>query len=670
MATTPFTQNDHWFKITTPLGPDVLLLEGFSGQEAISNLFQFHLDLIAENQNTIAFEDLLGQKVSIEVTLPDQSSRYFHGIISSFSQGGRNLRFTRYSAELVPQFWLLTRQVRSRIFQQMSVKDILTTVLDGLDLSWKAQGTFLPRDYCVQYRESDFHFASRLMEEEGIYYFFEHTADSHVMVIADTPQSHPEIPEPSKLIYDEIEGGTRSEERIFRWEKSQNLRSGKYTLWDHCFELPGKNLEAGKTIVETVQAGKVAHKLKVGGNDAFEIYDYPGAYAQRFDGVSPGGGDQTSKIQDIFSDNARTVGIRMQQEALPSLVIDAASACSHLVSGYKFTLTRHFNGDGPYVITSLSHSGQQAYGTALGGETPEASYGNTLTCIPFSLPFRPARVTPRPFVHGSQTATVVGNTGDEILTDKYSRVKVQFHWDREGQNNANSSCWVRVGTPWAGQQWGIIHIPRVGQEVIVDFLEGDPDQPIIVGSVYNAEQMPPYTLPDNKTQSGIRSRSSTGGSAANYNEFRFEDKKDSEEILLHAEKDLTTEVEHDENRTVGNNRTTTIQVDETKTVHGKETISIDGNQSLTITQGNQSTLLKMGNQSTELSIGNQSTKVDLGSVSITAMQSITLTVGSNSITIDPTGITLNGLMLELTGSTSIDVESPMVDVVGGLVQIN
>jgi type VI secretion system secreted protein VgrG len=576
VATTPFIQQNHIFKIHTPLGPDVLLLEGFSGHEALSGLFRFHLDLIAENQHTIAFDKLLGQKASVELQLPEGDSRYFHGILSGFSQGGRNLRFTRYAAELVPQFWLLTRQVRSRIFQQMSVKDILTQVLASLDVTLELQGTYEPRDYCVQYRESDFQFASRLMEEEGIYYFFKHTEDSHEMVLADSPQSHPEIPDPSRLIYEEIEGGTRDEERILHWEKSQDLRSGKYTLWDHCFELPGKHLEAEKTILETVQAGKVVHKLKVGGNDALEIYDFPGAYAQRFDGISPGGGGRPSDLQKIFDDSTRTVGIRMQQEALPSLVIDAASKCGHLVSGYKFTLTRHFNGDGMYVITSLSHSGQQGFGTGLGNEVSEPSYSNTFTCIPFALPFRPVRVTPQPLAHGSHTATVVGPSGEEIFTDKYGRVKVQFHWDRVGQNDADSSCWVRVGTPWAGQQWGMIHIPRVGQEVIVDFLEGDPDQPIVVGSVYNAAQMPPYKLPDNKTQSGIKTKSTLNGGNDDFNEIRFEDKIGSEQIVIHAEKDMLESVENDTTEYVGNDRTLKVEQNQTELIGADKNIHVQG----------------------------------------------------------------------------------------------
>jgi len=577
VATTPFTQEQRFIKIHTPLDKDTLLLESFSGQEALSSLFQFHLDLLAENTATVAFDKLLGQKACIEVSLPNAEQRYFHGIVSSVSQGAQDQRFTRYSAELVPQLWLLTRTIRSRIFQHMNVLDILKKVLDGLDVSWETTGTFQPRDYCAQYRESDFHFASRLMEEEGIYYFFKHSADSHKMVIANTPQSHPDLPTDPKLIYEVVEGGTREEERIYQWDKTQELRSGKSTLWDHCFELPGKHLEAEKTILETVQAGKITHKLKVGGNDKFEIYDYPGAYAQRFDGVDSGGGDSASDLQKIFDDNARTVGIRMQQETLPSIVIHCASNCRHLVSGYKFTLMRHFNADGQYVITSLSHVADEPYGTS-----PQAGrenhYSNAFTCIPFGLPFRPARTTPRPFVHGSHTATVVGASGEEISTDKYGRVKVQFHWDREGKNDSDSSCWVRVGTPWAGKQWGMIHIPRIGQEVIVDFLEGDPDQPIIVGSVYNASQMPPYKLPDNKTQSGIRSNSSKGGGQNDRNEMRFEDKTGSEQYFMFAQKDMDQRVKNDSREFVGNDRSLIVTANQKESVGADKDTSVTGDQ--------------------------------------------------------------------------------------------
>jgi len=546
-----FTQEKRIFKLITPLGPDVLLLAGLSGQEAISSPFQFHLDLLAENRRQINFDELLGKKVCIEVLLPGEKKRYFSGFLNRFSQGARDQRFTRYRAEMVPGFWFLTRIAQSRIFQHLSVPDILKKVLQGLDVNFELKGTYQPRDYCVQYRESDFNFASRLMEEEGIYYFFKHAADSHKMVIGDRPQSHVDL---GKIQYEELGGGTRTEERMHRWEKIQDLRSGKYTLWDHCFELPGKHLEAEKTVMDSVPVGTVTHKLKVGGNEKFESYDYPGAYAQRFDGVDAGGGDSAGELNKIFEDNQRTAGIRMQQETVPALVINGSSNCRHLVSGHKFTLTDHFNANGAYAITSISHVAQQGIGAGAGAADSDSHYSNVFTCIPIALPFRPLCSTPEPFVRGSHTATVVGPKGEEIFTDKYSRVKVQFHWDREGKQDADSSCWVRVGTPWAGGKWGMIHIPRIGQEVIVDFLEGDPDQPIIVGSVYNAEQMPPYKLPDHKTQSGIKSRSSLKGSGPNFNELRFEDLKAKELIYFHAEKDKLEEVENDSHELVGHDR--------------------------------------------------------------------------------------------------------------------
>ena len=663
-----FTQHKRVIKITTPLGPDVLLLAGFSGQEAISSLFQFHLDLLAENRRQINFDELLGKKVAIEVMLPDDKIRCFNGCLSSFSQGARDQRFTRYRAEMVPQFWFLTRNAQSRIFQHLTVPDILKKVLQGVDVAYELKGNYQPRDYCVQYRESDFNFASRLMEEEGIYYFFKHAADSHKMVLADTPQSHVDL---GKIPYEELGGGTRTEERMHRWEKIQDLRSGKVTLWDHCFELPGKHLEAEKPVIDSVSAGTVTHKLKVGGNDKFEIYDYPGGYAQRFDGVDAGGGDSAGDLQKIFEDNKRTVGIRMQQETVPALVINGASNCRHLVSGYKFTLANHFNANGAYVLTSISHVAQQGVGVGGNAADGDSHYSNVFTCIPFALPFRPLCSTPEPFVHGSHTATVVGPAGEEIFTDKYSRVKVQFHWDRQGKNDADSSCWVRVGTPWAGKQWGMIHIPRIGQEVIVDFLEGDPDQPIIVGSVYNAEQMPPYKLPDNKTQSGIKSRSSLHGGADDFNELRLEDKKGSEDIYFHAQKDFHRMVENDDDLKVGHDQTIEIKHDRTETVK-------EGNEKVTIAQGNRNVEISMGNDTLKIKMGNQQTNIDLGKSETEAMQSIELKVGQSSVKLDQMGVTIKGMMITIEGQIQVQVKGMMTQIQGtamlqeqgGIIMIN
>ena len=395
---------------------------------------------------------------------------------------------------MVPQLWFLTKISQSRIFQQVPVPEILEQVLKGLDVDFQLTGTYEPRDYCVQYRETDFNFASRLMEEEGIYLLLQALGRRATPWSWPTrPTSLPETARAASVIYGGSEEGVHGENRISDWSKSQELRSGSYTLWDHCFELPHKHLEASATIIDSVAAGEVTHKLRVG-NDKLEIYDYPGEYAQRFDGVNPGGGDRPADVQKIFADNKRTVELRMQEEATPGLVIQGASTCRHFVSGHKFKLEKHYNADGNYLLTSVQHAGRTMMNYR-SGESEEFVYQNQFTCTPMALPYRPARKTPKPFVQGTQTAVVVGPPGEEIFTDKYGRVKVQFHWDREGKNDADSSCWVRVGTPWAGKNWGMIHIPRIGQEVIVDFQEGDPDQPIIIGSVYNADRCRPTTCP-------------------------------------------------------------------------------------------------------------------------------------------------------------------------------
>jgi type VI secretion system secreted protein VgrG len=353
---------------------------------------------------------------------------------------------------------------------------VLKKVVEGIDAAFELQGTFDERDYLVQYRESDFAFFSRLCEEEGLFYFFRHSADGAQLVVANTPQSHKDVADPSKIIFERVEGGSRADDRIFEWRKAQELRSGKVTLWDHCFELPHKHLEADKTTVESVAVGAETHKLKVGGNDKLELYDWPGGYAQRFDGVDKGGGDRPTDVQKIFSDNKRTTDLRMQAEAAAALTIDGSSTCRQLMSGFKFTLDKHFNANGPYVLTVVEHTARMSAGYRSEGDTG-FQYENRFRALPLALPFRPPRETPRPVIHGTQTAVVVGPAGEEIFTDKYGRIKVQFHWDRQGKNDADSSCWVRVGTAWAGTQWGMIHIPRIGQEVIVAFEEATPIGP-------------------------------------------------------------------------------------------------------------------------------------------------------------------------------------------------
>jgi type VI secretion system secreted protein VgrG len=731
----PASQSSQPISLTTPLGPNKLLLENLSGRETLSDLFHFELSLLAQMATDVSFDKLLGQSVTVTLQGAASTARFFNGIVSRMSQGQviytsvGAIDYYRYSMDIVPKVWLLTRSSRSRIFQHLSVVDILKKVFTGYDVDYDGlTGTYQPRDFCVQYRETDFQFASRLMEEEGIFYFFKHTKDSHKLYLGDSAQANPDLEAPSKVTFQKAFGDIEMQEQVLTWERIQEIRPGKYTLWDHNFELPDKNLEATQPILETVQTGTVAQKLKVGGNDSLEVYDYPGGYAGRFDGIDKGGGEQSAELQKIFDDNKRTVGIRMQQETVPGLYIAASSSCRRFYAGAKFTLDKHFNANGPYVLTMVEHTA--SVGNAfLVGEVPEVSYSNAFRCIPAAMPFRPERSTPRPFVHGTQTAVVVGNSGEEITTDKYGRVKVQFFWDRDGQKNLDSSCWVRVGSIWAGQQWGAIHIPRVGHEVIVAFLEGDPDQPIIVGSVYNAQNMPPYTLPDNRTQSGLKSRSSLQGTDTNFNELRFEDKKDSEQIYFHAEKDFIREVENNDSLTVGSSdsktcpdgsQTISIYKDRTETVEtgnelvtikkGTRTIDVDtgndthnvkqgnrevnvntgtdtinvktgdrtlnvdtgnrtvnvktGNDAHNVKTGNRSVTISMGNDSLTISMGNQTTKLNLGASSTEAMQSITLKVGANSLKIDQTGITLQGIMIKIQANALLQAKAPMTQVNG------
>ena len=672
-----FDQTDRPMKLTTPLGPDALLLVGFQGREAISQVFHFELKTVWEDKTKLLpFDQLLGKKVTVEISsLHDK--RYFNGIVCKVTQYERDEHFTYYSLEVVPELWLLDRKLRSRTFQHINVPDILKKLLTGLDVAYQIDGAFEPREYCVQYRETDLAFASRLMEEEGIYYFFKHSSSSHQLVLANTPQSHPAVPFLPTVIWEESAHASMEEDRVFDWSKGQEIRSGKFTSWDHKFEMPTKHLEADKTIMDSVTVGTVTHKLKVANNDSLELYDYPGGYAGRFDGVNKSGGDQPSSLQHIFTDNKRTVEIRMQEEALSSLLIRGRGAQTGFTAGHTFDLTHHYSDNGKFVLTSVEHDAKQP--VSVDDLEKEFNYANWFTCIPSSLPFRPSRLTPVPSVRGVQTATVVGPAGEEIFPDKYGRVKVQFHWDREGSDDVNSSCWVRVATFWAGTQWGAVHIPRIGQEVIVDFVEGDVNHPIVVGSVYNADMMPPWTLPDNKTVSGVKSRSSPKGGADNFNLLSFEDKKGQELVHAQAEKDLKTLVKNDESREVVHDRVTLIKNDETQTVTNNETITVEqGNQTIELKQGNQSTTLDMGNQSTKIKMGNQTNNIDLGKIETEAMQSIELKVGQSSIKIDQMGVTIKGMMISIEAQVQAEVKAVMTQVTGsamltekgGIVMIN
>lgn len=657
----PTTQEERLLKLTTPLGEDVLLIKKLRASEGLNQLFQFEIDILHDHETEMSdepmiadVEKLLGQPMTVRARQTDGTERFFNGICARFHQGNRKDRYTKYNAVVVPKHWLLTQKIQSRIFQNKSVPDILREVFTGFDVSHEVQGTFEPRNYCVQYRESDFDFASRLMEEEGIFYYFEHQDGSHKMIIGNTPASHRPCPSRSSLPFN-LDVGSEDEwiAAVLSWNIAHQLRTGKYTLWDHNFELPTSKLEADQM-----------SRFNIGGNQNLEYYDYPGEYAKRFDGVDAGGGDQAAKLNKVFEDRRRTVELRQQELDVVYKTIRGSSDSCALTGGHRFELINHpvSENNAFHVLVNLQIEAVQSPKYVSDDPVPNP-YLVSFSCLPYAdnakkAPFRPLRKTPKPVVQGTQTAIVVGPSGEEIYTDKYGRVKVQFHWDRQGKNDANSSCWIRVGTLWAGKQWGVIHIPRIGQEVIVDFIEGDPDRPIIVGSVYNPNTMPPYALPANKTQSGVKSRSSQDGSPSNFNEFRFEDKKGSEEVYLHAEKNWTIMVENDKNQTVGHDETLTVKNDRTKIVKrdekntigrdhvhdviGESTNSVGKNKKTSVTLNEDHNVGKKYTLAATNEINASSMKVE-----ISAGTELILNGPGGQIKIDATGVTITGVLVKI-----------------------
>jgi len=610
-----YTQEGGLFKIDTPLGKDVLLLRGFQGSEGISRLFRFQLDLLSENP-AISFPDIIGKNVTISLKQPDGSYRYLNGIISRFVQQATEEQFTAYTAEMVPWLWLLTLNVDCRIFLNKTIPDIITEVFNDLgfnDYTNSLQSSYDPREYCTQYRESSFNFVSRLMEQYGIFYFFKHEQGIHTLVLADSPTAHSSCPGQSSVRYVTVSGGPQ-EDVITEWHIEQQLRTGKYSHRDYNFQTPSTSLMASEPTV-----------YEAGGNTKFKIHHYFGGY------LTKDAGQSLAKI-------------RMQEEEAQHLVAHGTSHCRTFVSGCKFTLEEHPRKDmnTDYVLTEIQHTAvTDAYPSSRLAEGE--SYTNTFTCLPLSVPFRPLRVTGRPKINSLHTAVVAGPAGEEIYTDEFGRIQVQLMWS----DNMPSTAWARVSQIWCGNKWGAMFLPRIGTEVLVDFLEGDPDYPVIVGQVYNAGQMPPWPLPDKQNISGVRSHSTKGGGDKDYNELVFDDTKGNEVFWRRAQKDMMGEVMNDFGLTVHNNRQVVVE---------------QGNETITIQQGNRAVTVSQGNDSLEISMGSHTTE---------AMQSITLKVGQNSIVIDQTGVTIKGMMVTIEGQSITQVKGDgMLILKGGVVMIN
>lgn len=637
--------------------PDFVVLE-FSGQEAISQLTKFEIKLLC-SEPALDFSGLLNKRAALRIWCWQNADygRVYHGIISKFEQIGQDEDYAIYRAVMVPLLWRLTLSYQSRIFQDMTVPEIIEDVFMGADfqpddyrISLESTYDVLdqpPREFCVQYRESDFNFISRLMEEEGIFYFFEYGDDKEVLVIADAAAIHQETVPLNEIGYEEPSGMQDPEaEYIHPLNYSESVLPTEIALKDFNFDTPQADLLASSQIQE---------------DESYMVYDYPGRFG--------------------FLDRGTEVArIRNEEVETGRKAIWGGSNCRSFCAGYRFTLTSHPRSDlqGDYILIRVSHHGVQTGPLAT---ESHISYENQFECIPADTPFRPLRLTRKPRVQGTQTAIVVGPEGEEIYVDEKGRIKIQFHWDLEGGYDENSSCWVRVSQTWAGANWGAMFIPRIGQEVIVDFLEGDPDKPLVIGSVYNGDNQPPYTLPDDMTKSTIKSYSSKGGEG--FNEIRFEDKKGEEEIFIHAEKNMDLRVGSNRRTAIGNDihlkvkrdrleeierhNQVTIGQDEVKeigndhhfTVKGKQAIKAEMSRSVTVQENvvedfkaNQST--KIG-QNYYLSAGTN--------IVIESGLNITFKVGGNSIAFTTAGIFISGNMLYLNSGSGATTA-----MAGGLIQ--
>ena len=684
-----FSQAERLLRIKTSFEDDFFLINGLTATEGISELFKLEVELLHEESaawpecDPIDPKRILGQPVSILITQGDHGQRYFNGIVSRFSQGPRSRRTSQYSITVVPEVWEYTQRRQNRIFQQKTVQSIIEEVLAELEnpIKFELEHDYKPRNYCVQYRETDFDFISRLMEEEGIYYFFEHTEDgAHKMIISDAPRFTLDCPLVSELKF--LQGNKEEVHETFiaEWGTDYQLGPGVISFRDHHIQQPNKTLEKTHPT-----------KFEIGDNGKWEIYDHPGGYARKYDGISPQGTEQASDLGNVDPDGQRTAETAMQVIDAQYMTGAGHSNCSSLTSGHRFKVKDHPQKqvNGQYVLTSITHRATQhpSYQEDETGHEVPQPYQNWFRALshgrPEAVPFRPVQKTLKPIIHGSQTAVVVGTGDEEIFTDKYGRVKVRFFWDREGKADGLDSCWLPVAQAWAGNGWGSMFIPRVGMEVIVHFLEGDPDRPIVSGCVYHPMNMPPYALPENKTRSGIKSDSSKGGGG--FNEFRIEDKKGSEQIFMHGEKDLDVRIKNDVREWTGNDEHLIVKNDRREKIENDTHLIVENDQiehikrdrHLKVGTGMMSKEAKEVTGSQTLKVGSDQGITIGGSKSeevtgamylkgmnvvIEGMAQLSLKVGGSFVDINPGGVFITGpmVMLNSGGAAGSGVAVPTV----------
>jgi type VI secretion system secreted protein VgrG len=570
--------------------------------------------------------------MAIEIGLHDDKSRFISGIVTHFTMEGLDDQFAYYHAVLVPWFTLLDYGTDCRIFQNKTVPQIIDKIVEerGMTAYYRSDlaRSYTSWDYCVQYNESDFAFLCRIMEAEGIYYYFEQEKNQkHKLIIADRPDAHHPCPDQSEFRFDPDVGVGDFEDTIAVWKTKTEFLSGSWTLRDYHLEMPRNVLDVPLTSMFSGEE-----------NAHLNVFHYPGEYAKKFNAPA-------SRVGDVRPEGEKLVRLATENAEKNRTVVEGGSHARTMATGFTFKVKggAALGIKGEYTLTNIRHSALQHPAYLTSGRMGEG-YSNQFTCISSKVQFRPGRSTAKPIICGPQTAFVIDENpepSEEIWPDKYGRVRVRFPWDRD----AKYACWIRVMQQWAGKGWGYQWIPRVGDEVMVAFLHGDPDCPIVVGSVYNHDNMPPFDLPDNKTQSGIKTRSSPKGGSDNFNMLRFEDKKGNEELYLHAEKDMKTIVENHETRNVGESRITTIYQDD------KEEVK-QGNHELTVDMGDRKATISKGNDSLDVSLGNVTNSAPVGTYKIAAMQveidgtaSIKLSCGGSSIEMLPAVIKITAPMV-------------------------
>lgn len=627
---TPVTQEFRPIGIKPPaaLGPDDLLLHGFKGTEGLSVPFRFELEMVSQ-KSSISFDSIVGKDVTVRVELSDGSQRFFNGLISEFGQSGQDYSYnlTRYSAVMVPWLHFLDYSSGCRILQNKKVPDILQEVFSSGN--WPCEmgqlvGDFPTREYCVQYQETDLHFVSRLMEEEGIYYYFKHEDGKHTLMLANDPGAHQPCPKQATALWQTTQNGWRQDDVVLGWQVSHRFRAGRYTVVDYNFETP-------KTDLSSLADASPS-------NTDYGKFAFPGGYVD----------DSTGK---------RIAKLRLEAEQAQTVGISGESVCRSFAPGYVFQLQGHYRDDqnAAWLLTEVTHNILQSGEFRSDMSTGDVGYSNKFKCIPASLQYRAPLTHPKNRIGGAQTGFVVGTSG-EIDPDQYGRVRVQFHWDLARKNNQESSCWIRVAQTLAGKGWGAFTLPRIGQEVVVEFLEGDPDRPLITGSVYNAAQTTPYDLPGNKTRSTFKTNSSEGGGGCN--ELRFEDKKGEEQVFLQAERNLDVNVKNDMFTTVAGEQHIhvtkeqflQVDADQHATIKGDRNEEVDGTVSLKAGQDVQE---KVGNNY-GLDAGMQVyLKAGMTAV-IEAGMSLTLKVGGNFVNIGPAGVSISGTMVLINSGGAAD----------------